>query len=148
MKANLAERLTPVHSSIPRRGPAVFLMENHDEAYYRWREAGVRDKILVHIDAHHDMWWKPDNTGANIANFVCPGLQENIVRELFWVIPDRTWELEAGRKALSRHLQEIVGKYPGSKPATETSSRRISTTVLGKPLTICSLDGLPELTDE
>jgi hypothetical protein len=36
----------------------VFLFENHDEAYAVWRDLGVRNRILVHIDAHHDMYGK------------------------------------------------------------------------------------------
>lgn len=33
------------------------MMEDHDGAYYAWKEAGFRDRILVHLDAHHDFRW-------------------------------------------------------------------------------------------
>ena len=45
----------------------VFVMENHDEAYHIWRRANVKDRILVHIDAHHDMWWIPDDAPVTTA---------------------------------------------------------------------------------
>lgn len=79
-------------------------MENHDEAYRVWRDAGVRQKILVHIDAHDDLVWMPDRAAINIANFICPALKENLVREVFWVVPDQTWEDASSRKPLVRRL--------------------------------------------
>ena len=126
----------------------VFLMENHDEAYYTWRDANAKQKTLIHIDAHHDMWWTPENTRTTIANFICPGLKEEMVREVFWVVPDQTWELSKSRKAVLRHLKEIVTRYPDSQPVTRINSRRVSTAVLGKPLTICSVDELPPLAED
>ena len=35
----------------------VFLIENHDQAYKIWRELGLKERTLVHVDAHHDMRW-------------------------------------------------------------------------------------------
>jgi len=68
----------------------IFLMENHDRAYHLWRGAGLRQRILVHVDAHHDMSWIDDCRSLSIANFICPALKENIVREVCWVVPDGT----------------------------------------------------------
>ena len=34
----------------------INLIENHDEVYTVWRDAGARNRILIHIDAYHDMW--------------------------------------------------------------------------------------------
>ncbi len=67
-------------------------VENHDAAYHAWRDAGVRRRILIHIDAHHDMWWVSDPGEITIANFISPALAEDIVREVFWVVPDLCWE--------------------------------------------------------
>lgn len=38
----------------------VLLMENHDGAYHAWRQAGVRARIVLHIDAHIDWDWIKD----------------------------------------------------------------------------------------
>ena len=83
-----------------RPSRAVHCIENHDEAYSLWRERGFRRRILIHIDAHHDMWWTSDSTSITIANFICQALQEQIVRELYWVVPDATWQTNGGRAAV------------------------------------------------
>jgi tetratricopeptide (TPR) repeat protein len=120
----------------------VFTMENHDQAYNFWRDAGVKNQILVHIDAHHDMWWMDDNSSITIANFICLALKEDLVAEVYWVVPDATWQSSRSRHAVRRHLKEILKKYPIKLPFVETGAR-ISASILGKPLTVCSLSELP-----
>src|SRR5690349_22408587 len=39
---------------------AVVTMEDHDGALAAWRHAGVRGRVLVHIDGHLDWGWIPD----------------------------------------------------------------------------------------
>jgi len=126
----------------------VHLMENHDQSYHLWREAALRDRILVHIDAHHDMWWIDDNRSLTIANFVCQALRERIVREVYWVVPDGTWEHPAGLKAIGNHLKEILRSYPGTPADTQWEPHRVRTSVLGCPLVICSLDTLPSFSED
>ena len=124
----------------------VHVMENHDQAYCIWRDAGVKDRILVHIDAHHDMWWIDDNRSITIANFICPALKEGLVREVYWVVPDATWESFAGRRALRKHLARIrKGFKSPEKPRFE--ARRVTATILGKRFVICSLDTLPRFAE-
>ncbi len=38
----------------------VLVMEDHERAYYAWRDARFRDRILVHLDAHLDFDWIAD----------------------------------------------------------------------------------------
>lgn len=125
----------------------VFVMENHDEAYRVWRQAGVRRRVLVHIDAHHDMWWKSDATPVHIANFLCPALREDLVRELYWVVPDASWQTPRARRAILRHLREITKDYPGRRQPVRLDGNQASTQVLGKPLRVCSLPSLPRLAE-
>ena len=40
---------------------AVTSIENHDRAYYIWREQKVKNRTLVHIDAHIDVAWFNDH---------------------------------------------------------------------------------------
>ena len=123
----------------------VFLMENHDQAYYTWREAGVKQRILIHIDAHHDMWWVKDKAPITIADFICPALREDIVGEVFWVVPDATWGTASGRGAILRHLKKITGKYPAASGAPKVGQDEISVIVLGKKVSVCSLRSLPRI---
>src|SRR5258708_22574408 len=126
----------------------VHLMENHDRSYSLWRDAAFKNRILVHIDAHHDMWWFDDNCSLTIANFVCLALRERIIREVYWVVPDGTWEDSAGRNALANHLKEILRGYPGGPAGAQWEHHRVRTSVLGCPLVICSLDTLPSFCED
>jgi hypothetical protein len=79
----------------------VFLFENHDEACTVWRELDVRNRILVHINAHHDMYDKwPAADGSRpqftIASRIYPVAKEGVFREGVWVVPDRTLNSRAG----------------------------------------------------
>jgi tetratricopeptide (TPR) repeat protein len=123
----------------------VFLLDNHDEAYRVWREAGAANRILVHVDAHHDMWWADDLESITIANFLSLALKDDLVREIFWVVPDLTWRTDEGRQAIRKHVRKIVRTYPGVRQSIREDGDRVSTRVLGKPLTICALDGLPRI---
>ncbi len=127
--------------------PAVTLVENHDEVYPIWREAGFRDRTVVHIDAHHDMWWASDDRSVTIASFLCPALKEGILKEVFWVAPDGTWTSRKGRRALLRHLASIARVYPDSSGPADAGSESVSIRVLGKRVTACSLASLPALED-
>jgi Flp pilus assembly protein TadD len=123
----------------------VFLMENHDQAYHVWRDAGSANKILIHIDAHHDMWWADGVESLTIANFISLALKNDLVRAVFWVVPDGTWRTEEGRLAIRKHVRKIIRTYPGVRQPVREGSDSVCTSVLGKPLTICALDSLPSM---
>src|SRR5260370_41814320 len=90
----------------------VYVVENHDAAYYIWREARVSQRVLLHVDAHHDMWRPKEPGNINIANFIGSALQDGIASEILWVVPDDTWRNSETRRHVLRHLQEIVARYP------------------------------------
>ena len=123
----------------------VCLMENHDQAFYVWRDAGVKQRVLVHIDAHHDMWWIQDQTAISIANFICPALRQDLVREMFWVVPDATFENARTREPILRHLKKLLKTYPTASRSVIEEEHRITASVLGKTLTVCPLRELPDL---
>jgi tetratricopeptide (TPR) repeat protein len=126
----------------------VFLMENHDQAYHIWREARVKQKILIHIDAHHDMRWISDLNSITIANFICPALKDEIVREVYWVVPDGTWEDKRSRRALMQQVRMVASKYPGGPNPIAAGNDEISTSVMGRPLRVCSLRSLPGIQED
>jgi tetratricopeptide (TPR) repeat protein len=120
-------------------------MENHDTAYHVWRESGVRHRVLIHIDAHHDMWWAPDGAPVTIANFICPALKEDLVREIIWVVPDPSWMSSRTRRPILRHLRAIVKGYHGPSSSVRVAEREMSAVVLGKPLHVLPLRHLPQI---
>ncbi|MFI5178472.1 MAG: hypothetical protein ACHQO8_07915, partial [Vicinamibacterales bacterium] len=60
--------------------PDVHHFEHHDEAYHRWHAAGVRDRVLVHVDAHHDAAWLDHREQLGIGNYVCQAVKDRLVR--------------------------------------------------------------------
>ena len=124
----------------------MHLAENHDQAYYTWHDAGVRQRILIHVDAHHDMWWVSDKAPITIANFICSALKEDIVREVLWVVPDGTWRNPDSRKAVRRHLEKIAASYPAASPHPRiVRDDEIAFTLLGKTVRILSAYSLPRI---
>ncbi len=122
----------------------IFRIENHDEALPRWRELAGAGRILVHVDAHHDMWWVRPQQSVTIANFISPALRDGILREIHWVVPDRSWESAGNRRQIFRHLRRIQRQFPGSPAPVEVTREQMSTTLMGKPLRICSVEALPK----
>ncbi|MGH9390975.1 MAG: hypothetical protein ACRD1Z_15265, partial [Vicinamibacteria bacterium] len=153
----------------------IHLYENHSSALIAWRQEGVRERVVVHLDAHADLDWLPDETIAHIAaslpgelselemrpyamdgtemsrfcsrNFLYPAARLGIVRELFWVVPDGTFEEPSFAERLA--LDVLVG---GMQMVTEEEAKglrvegkRIRGRLLGLPVTICELDDLPDL---
>jgi tetratricopeptide (TPR) repeat protein len=134
--------------SAPRLGAdpidRVFLIESHDQAYYIWRDAGVRNRTLIHIDAHHDMSWTDDKAIITIGNFICPALKQGLLKEIFWVVPDATFQDVKSRKPVLRHLKQIQKRYPG-RSSIIVEDDQITTSVMEKKLTICPFISLPML---
>src|SRR4029077_14843841 len=98
--------------------------------------------------AHHDMWRVAPNQTVAIANFISPALREGLLRGIYWVVPDRSWESAGNRWHMLRHLRRIQENFPKRSAPIEIRRDRISTTLLGKPLHICSVDDLPKIRDE
>ena len=134
--------------AVERHLGRIFRIENHDEALSIWRNSGRKDRILVHVDAHHDMWWVPPGQPVTIANFISPALREGLLREIHWVVPDRSWDSAENRRQILHHVYRIQENFPGRSGPLEIEHHRISTTLLGKPLHICSVEGLPKFGEE
>jgi tetratricopeptide (TPR) repeat protein len=127
-----AEPITQIESRLTVDPTQVFVMEDHDQALRVWRAAGVKGKVLVHVDAHHDCWWAERDADICIANFIAPALRDGLLGELFWVIPDASWESRSSRAHVFIHAGKILSKFP-EKGAIEVGPHEIRTTLLGKP---------------
>jgi len=126
----------------------VFLIENHDEAFYIWRDAKVTQRVLVHIDAHHDMWWANDQATITIANFICPALKQDFVREVTWVVPVASFADYKSKNALVAQVCALLKDYPvkSQKPIVENG--RITASVLGKKLIVCTIRSIPNFEEK
>jgi len=128
---------------MPPELPHVFLLENHDEAFYVWQNNKVTQRILVHIDAHHDMWWISDQANITIANFICPALKQDFVKEVIWVVPDATFANSTNRKSILAHVTTLLKEYPVKSRKLVLTNECIIASVLGKTLSVCTLRSIP-----
>ena len=153
--------------------PEVQLFENHSASLIAWRRAGVRDRILVHLDGHADLDWLPDATIARLAaadpeellglelhpyaidgktlerfgiwDFVYPAARLGVVRQYVWVVPDGTLRDPQAAEELVRGM--ILGRLQmiqlDEARTLHLEGRAIHGTILGLKITICELDALP-----
>jgi len=121
----------------------VIVADLHDAALYAWRDAGVRDAVLVHVDGHHDADAQEWDF-VTISNFVWWALAEGVLREVFWVVPEPNWETAPGLALIGRSLATLAGQHDVSA-AVEPRDGCVRTAVGGKPFTACSLSALPLL---
>jgi tetratricopeptide (TPR) repeat protein len=87
------------------RSAAVF--DLHDEAYHRWRDAGVRRATLVHVDGHHDLE-RPSSPVVHVGNYVRVAIDEGIVSRLAWVLPRPMWDDPSTRAVAERDLAVLA----------------------------------------
>jgi len=126
----------------------VFPIENHDDACRIWRDAGVKRRVLIHIDAHHDMWWIADARSLTIASFICMALREELVRDVYWVVPDASLKSRRARRPILRHIRRLLEDYPGPRSDVSLTPSLISTKVLGKRIIVCGVGSLPRVEEE
>lgn len=73
-------------------GIPLYDINEHQEAYYLWKELKLRGKTVIHVDAHSDMGdsveRKVDGSyDPNCGNYFLPSLRQKIVRDLWWINP-------------------------------------------------------------
>lgn len=145
-------------------------VEVHSDILVRWAKEGVRDAVVVHIDAHDDiraiaepkleklreLMQKKDwqgfaraNTMADhglydAGNFLYAGARLGIIREVYWVIP---FPLFIPKDAVA-WLQNLLRFCSFSENDIATFSLRngcFSGKYHGIPLTICGIENLPDI---
>ena len=82
------------------------MVEDHHEAYHYWKKLGIKDKIVIHIDAHIDFDWMEDSTPLNVGNYLYKAIKEGMIRELYWVVPSPIWHNPKDKSYLKDWLSE------------------------------------------
>jgi tetratricopeptide (TPR) repeat protein len=90
------------------------IFDCHDEAYYHWRDAGVRGATLIHVDAHHDLEEGPASGVIHVGNYVRAAIQAEMVSRMTWVLPHPMW---ANRTVRARAIADLEALRLGI-PAT------------------------------
>jgi Flp pilus assembly protein TadD len=88
---------------------SVELFDLHDEAYYIWRDGGVRGAVLVHVDSHADAAPADPSRPPDIGNYVRAAVTAGMVSKVFWVVPDTMWHDPTRRALVDRVLAEASG---------------------------------------
>jgi tetratricopeptide (TPR) repeat protein len=88
---------------------------------------------------------------TNIGNYIYPAMSENIIKDLYWVIPGRLKEFKASLKSIKEMLRGFSRQDPyQSRRASYAAGCTlkdgiISTKLLGRKFVICILEKLPIL---
>lgn len=125
-------------------------MEDHRDAYFFWKELGLRGGCCVHVDAHLDAcgFKVPGYTGmqqpeVNCGNYLLPAMAEGIVAELVWVIPPHlkkdldllTW----AREELQMWLHLTIDEFTSLR----LEEGRVEGRLRGCRLVVCESANLP-----
>lgn len=155
-----------------RRRPKVELMEDHNEALAAWRKAGVKDRVLVHLDAHIDFGWVPDKDIAEVLEAKTKAeLDALLAAKPLWnptamkkqqLVTIGNYICPAMREGIVREFwwvvpdasfrderEELVRQLERlTKEPVEAGPDVIKTKVDGKTVAVCALAGLPALDEE
>lgn len=128
------------------------LMEDHQEAYFFWRDLGLKGATCVHVDAHLDVsnlkvpgYGLVDAPELNCANFLHRAIREEIVEHLVWVIPPH---LPGGRSLLEwtrDELQNWMHLSLTDYSSLQAVAGRVEGTLAGARFTLCTTDTLPQV---
>jgi tetratricopeptide (TPR) repeat protein len=142
-------------------------MEDHSQAYFAWKRAGIRNAWCWHVDAHLDIGRDglgeaalkqlepaleeiPDLTGnpyvpwggMNCGNYLYPAIQHGLVGRLTWVIPPDLPQgklLDWARLHLNDWLDLTVDESAGLRDA----GGYVEGTLLGIPFQLGTAAALP-----
>lgn len=69
----------------------IVLMEDHDQAYHAWKEAGLKDRMVVHVDPHIDFAWLPEKDPEELLKVESlRELEEQSSEAALWNLTSRT----------------------------------------------------------
>ncbi len=85
--------------------PAVFVVENHDEAYYAWKEVGVQRRVLLHFDAHIDFAWIAPSPDILLKQTRLADVFSALHQTPFWTLSGQTQE---ERTNLGNYIHQAI----------------------------------------
>ncbi len=149
------------------------LFDDHYEAFPTWREAGLKDLVCLHVDAHLDVMeggFTPTSLeaiataetrdelepfrcsahlpggGFHCGNYLLPALLDGTVTELIWLLPRHVLGHGAFLDAVRAELAGWVDLTLEEYSGLQWREGRVVGTLKGRPFTVCTSESLPELT--
>lgn len=148
--APAAHRLRELRISWEQKDISCFT--NHKTSYTHWWMMKKQDQLLIHIDAHSDLYRNSSkdlrllhNGSIGCHNYIWYAIRDGYVAEVYWVIPDRLKELQSVEKAEAIvHKDLIVDKHADAQGL----HIRVECIVLSGetkiiPLHVCTMSQLP-----
>jgi tetratricopeptide (TPR) repeat protein len=149
--------------------PEIRIMNNHSEALFIWAERGVKNRVVVHVDAHSDFRHIPDpdlaaalellragrrdelrkrtNSGADelvtLGNYLFAAAKAGMAREIYWVSDVFPIASEAAAVAMKQQLLSDGLPRDEIERTFRFSDGRVSMTLYGVPFTVTSSGSLP-----
>ncbi len=147
----------------------LFLFEDHCESYLHWKDAGLKDLCVVHVDAHLDVadegltkdtleklaacktsaemeeYRKNEDIlwgGFHPGNYLYPAMKDGTVSRMIWVIPEH---LPGGNEFLPwarEHLQEWMELSLSDYDSLHNEGNKIAGKLAGFDFEICFLKDL------
>jgi len=158
----------PVFGKDPISNAVV--VEDHSQTLAYWAKRGIRDAVLINIDAHDDIRWiadakieelqniyrrkdwqrfaEADSLGDhglyNIGNWMYAGARLGMFREIYWVFPFRHFSQPDSTRELRQFLEHAKFS-PDDIQTYKLHNNRFRGTYRGIPLTICGVESLPDI---
>jgi hypothetical protein len=92
-------------------GEAVHAIDSPEQALVRWRAAGVRGRTLLlfgaypHFNTSYEAWFR--GARLNDANWIELGVFENVLRRIYWIVPDDQWSAFRRQQATYSPIQPV-----------------------------------------
>ncbi len=85
---------------------------------------------------------------VNTGNYLYPALKDGVIREIYWIVPDKIWDMPEERAIIKKIFQQILEKHPKEKAAKIIlEENSIVTTICGRKFTTCKLANLPTISE-
>lgn len=147
----------------------IFLFEDHCESYLHWKDAGLKDLCVVHVDAHLDVadegltkdtleklaacktstemeeYRKNEDIlwgGFHPGNYLYPAMKDGTVSRLVWVIPEHLTGRNEFLAWAREHLQEWMELTLSDYDSLHNEGNRIAGKLAGFDFEICFLKDL------
>lgn len=131
----------------------ISIFTNHKISYTHWWITKKQDNILVHIDAHSDLYRNCNkdlrllhNGDIGCYNYIWYGIRDGYIDEVYWVIPNSLKELLSIEKAGSIINNSIIADKAVDEKGLHILMECIVVTGELKyiPIHICTIDQLPK----
>jgi hypothetical protein len=97
------------------------------------------------------LWYQEEQEIMKIVdtgNYLYPALKDGVISELYWVVPDKIWDIPEERAIIKKIFQQILQKHPKGKAEKILSEEKsIVTTICGRKFTTCKLANLPTINE-